>query len=107
MDDLTDQLHRYADAAEERAGELDVERTGTTGTAAPATGRHQRRRLLAAAAAVVLLAASAGVVLVGRDDDQVRTTRRSPASATAPHPGTTERASVISAWHCRGSRRPT
>lgn len=86
MDDLTDQLHRYADAAEERAGELDVERTGTTGTAAPATGRHQRRRLLAAAAAVVLLAASAGVVLVGRDDGQVRTTPAEPGVGDCPAP---------------------
>ena len=104
MVDLTDQLRRYADAADQRAAGLDPDLTSTTSTS---TGHRDHRRLLAAAAAVVLLAASAGVVLVGRDDDQVRTTRRSPASATAPHPGTTERASVISAWHCRGSRRPT
>jgi hypothetical protein len=87
MDDLTDQLHRYADAAEERAAELDVELTATTGTDRPVAGRHRHRRLLAAAAAVAVVAAGAGVFLIGQDDHRVSTTPTEPGVGDCPAPG--------------------
>lgn len=82
MDDVTDQLRRYADAAA-RAADHRVELD------APATGRRNRparRGWVAVAAAVAVLAGGAGVVLLGGDGDTVRTAPAGPTDGECPTP---------------------
>jgi hypothetical protein len=83
MPDLTDQLRRYADAAEERVGDVEL---SPAPTATPPVPGRLHRRLLAAAAAVTLLAAGAGLFVTGRDRDQVLTTPAAPAGGECPAP---------------------
>jgi hypothetical protein len=82
MLDLTDQLRRYADAADARAGEVDPTPIHPAAKRVPSSSR---RRVLAAAAAVAVIAGT-GILFANRNRSEIITTPADLADGECPSP---------------------
>lgn len=84
MDELSEQLRRYADAAAARTSDAPVPLSAPA--AQPKRSLGARRTWLAAAAAVVLVVGAAGVVVLGDDGEGVQSTPAGPGGAECATP---------------------